>query len=165
MSLDRREAANASISAAMAILNTILYEADIRNAVVGAPLFLHTMVAFSSVFLMKVAWKWNWASLYIDQVQIQHLVTSIIDLLSKAKASENHLTYYIASGLRKMLEQLTRPAGLETSPTASSKEGIQRGGVPSSEAPFYDTGFNFFDNYGLDFDSTWGAAAPNFVEF
>ena len=111
LSLDRTETANIAISSAMATLNLVLNEPDIRTAIVGMPLFTHTMIAFSAVFLLKVAWKWNAALLNIDAHQVHDLVQNIIDFMSNSTASERHLTFHIAAGLRKMLEKLKRLEG------------------------------------------------------
>lgn len=105
------ETANIAISSAVSILNMVLNEPDIRNAIVGMPLFTHTMIAFSAVFLLKVAWKWNAALLNIDAHQVHELVQNIIDFMSNSTASERHLTFHIAAGLRKMLEKLKRLEG------------------------------------------------------
>lgn len=149
MSMDRREAANVAIASAMAILNTILYEPDIRNAIVGIPLFTHTMVAFSSVFLMKVAWKWKPASLNIDQAQIQDLIHKVVDLLSSAKASEKHLAYHIATGLKKMLMSIKQQDTLHPyeSPNRFAEQTL---GIPS-----YDTIVDTFDVQRFELDHTW----------
>jgi hypothetical protein len=85
--VERTESANISIYSAMATLKMVLNEADIRNAIVGVPLFTHTMIAFSAVFLLKVAWKWSAALLNIDVHQVHDLVQSIIDLMSNSVAS------------------------------------------------------------------------------
>lgn len=104
-SLDRKESANIAISSAMACLNMVLEEPDIRDAIVGVPIFTHTMVTFSAVFLLKVAVNWNSAYLSLDGRQVRHLVERVIELLSCVSAGEKHLTRHIARGLGKMLER------------------------------------------------------------
>ncbi|KAL1969597.1 hypothetical protein VTN77DRAFT_8150 [Rasamsonia byssochlamydoides] len=104
-SMDRKECANTAISAAMACLNMVLEEPDIRDAIVGVPIFTHTMVTFSAVFLLKVAVNWNSAYLNIDGRQVRHTVERVIELLNCVSAGERHLTRHIARGLGKMLER------------------------------------------------------------
>lgn len=41
----------------------------------------------------------------MDSYQVQHLVEKVIDLLTRVRAGERHLTRHIASGLSKMLER------------------------------------------------------------
>lgn len=104
-SMDRKESANIAISSAMACLNMVLEEPDIRDAIVGVPIFTHTMVTFSAVFLLKVAVNWNSAYLSLDGRQVRHLVERVIELLNCVSAGEKHLTRHIARGLGKMLER------------------------------------------------------------
>ena len=103
--MDRREAANIAISSAMACLNMVLEEPDIRDAIVGVPIFTHTMVTFSAVFLLKVAVNWNSAYLSIDGRQVRRLVERVIELLNCVSAGDRHLTRHIARGLGKMLDR------------------------------------------------------------
>ncbi|KAL4810023.1 transcriptional activator of proteases prtT [Aspergillus unguis] len=104
-SMDRKESANIAISSAMACLNMVLEEQDIRDAIVGVPIFTHTMVTFSAVFLLKVAVNWNSAYLSLDSGLVRSLVERVIDLLNCVSAGERHLTRHIARGLSKMLER------------------------------------------------------------
>ncbi|KAF9893102.1 hypothetical protein FE257_012513 [Aspergillus nanangensis] len=104
-SMDRKESANIAISSAMACLNMVLEEPDIRDAIVGVPIFTHTMVTFSAVFLLKVAVNWNSAYLSLDGRQARHLVERVIELMTCVSAGERHLTRHIARGLSKMLER------------------------------------------------------------
>lgn len=106
----------------MSTLAFILDEPDVRNNIIGVPLFAHTMLAFSAVFLLKMTLKWNLgmnsnhnfslagspsaartAGLYINSDAVQDLVDRVIILLKNAVASEKHLTKHIAAGLSKML--------------------------------------------------------------
>lgn len=104
-SMDRKECANTAISAAMACLNMVLEDQDVRDAIVGVPIFTHTMVTFSAVFLLKVAVNWNSAYLNIDGRQVRHTVERVIELMTCVSAGERHLTRHIARGLGKMLER------------------------------------------------------------
>ncbi|KAJ5174636.1 Transcriptional activator of proteases prtT, partial [Penicillium canariense] len=102
-SMDRKESANIAISSAMACLNMVLEEPDIRDAIVGVPIFTHTMVTFSAVFLLKVAINWNTAYLSINAGEVRRLVERVIELMNCVSAGERHLTRHIARGLGKML--------------------------------------------------------------
>lgn len=105
ISTERRECLSIAITCAETILRMVLEEPDIRNGLVGVPLYLHTMVTFGATFLLKVHQKWKRHQLGIDLGNIQNLVERVIDLLRQAKASERHLTYHIANGLGKMLDK------------------------------------------------------------
>ncbi|RAK76928.1 putative C6 transcription factor [Aspergillus fijiensis CBS 313.89] len=104
-SMDRKESANTAIASAMACLNMVLEEPDIRDEIVGVPIFTHTMITFSAVFLLKVAINWNSAYLSLDGRQVRRLVERVIELLNCVSAGERHLTRHIARGLGKMLER------------------------------------------------------------
>jgi hypothetical protein len=138
-SMDRKECANIAISSAMACLNMVLEEQDIRDAIVGVPIFTHTMVTFSAVFLLKVAVNWNSAYLGINGRQVRRLVERVIDLMNCVSAGERHLTRHIAGGLGKMLGrfdswetawQAGRHAGGSTPVREIGAAERQRGEVP-----------------------------------
>ncbi|KAL4897258.1 hypothetical protein BDV59DRAFT_87009 [Aspergillus ambiguus] len=140
-SMDRKESANIAISSAMACLNMVLEEPDIRDAIVGVPIFTHTMVTFSAVFLLKVAVNWNSAYLSLDGRQVRHLVERVIELMNCVSAGERHLTRHIARGLSKMLERFDSwetswhagvPAGAGAGPSGSGSgdAGAEEGEVP-----------------------------------
>jgi hypothetical protein len=110
LSTERKEFANMAISAAGSILTFVLEEEDMRRALVGTPLYVHTMIAFASVFLMKVATKWNRImGLNVESHYVSHLLERMIILLKNSVTSDRHLLYHIAFGLEKMLANL-RPA-------------------------------------------------------
>ncbi|KAH8593026.1 hypothetical protein B0O99DRAFT_628669 [Bisporella sp. PMI_857] len=106
LSLERRELANFAIACATSILQTVLDEPDIRNSVVGVPIYLHTMITCSAVFLLKVQHRWKGYKLGTDSELIRELVTRIIRLLLDARAGDRHLSCYIATGLHKMLDRV-----------------------------------------------------------
>jgi len=83
----------------------VLEEPDMRRAVVGVPLYLHTMITMAAVFLLKVQLQWRASQLNIDPVVILNLVERIVRLFNGAEASERHLVYHIARGLSKMLDK------------------------------------------------------------
>ena len=129
--MDRKESANIAISSAMACLNMVLEEPDIRDAIVGVPIFTHTMVTFSAVFLLKVAVNWNSAYLSLDGRQVRHLVERVIELMNCVSAGERHLTRHIARGLSKMLERFD---SWETSWHAGAAPGAGAGAGGSNGA-------------------------------
>lgn len=136
--MDRKESANIAISSAMACLNMVLEEPDVRDAIVGVPIFTHTMVTFSAVFLLKVVANWNTVYLNIDGRQVRRLVERVIDLMTCVSAGERHLTRHIARGLGKMLERFdTWENKWHASRQLSGNGGTGDGagsGAPSSSA-------------------------------
>lgn len=112
LSPQRRELANTAVNCALSILQICLEDTDLRNSLVGVPIYLHTMIAYSAVFLLKARQKSKTYNLDADSDLIFDLVTKIIDLLLHSQAGERHLSGHIAVGLKTMLERM---ASRETS--------------------------------------------------
>lgn len=155
---DRKEAANIAICSATATLDMVLHEPAIRDAIVGVPLFTHTMVAFAAVFLLKVAWMWDSSLLNIDPRQLQDLVQSVVNVMSSVAASEKHLAYYIANGLSKMLDRLKNKRTI-LMPGGASR-ALDGGALvgPSQEDLMLDS----LDVYGFDFNNLYNFGTTSF---
>ncbi|KAJ5639788.1 uncharacterized protein N7484_007650 [Penicillium longicatenatum] len=124
MSPERRKRANIAIESAIATLKVVLDERDIQLALVGVPLYLHSMITFAAVFLLKIAAKVcsngtnpggqgqnssiASAGLLVDIGYVRDLVGRIVEMMVSCsqRASERHLSHHIARGLRKMLTGL-----------------------------------------------------------
>lgn len=120
MSSERRKRANIAIESAIATLQVVLDERDIQRALVGVPLYLHSMITFAAVFLLKIAAKTcsngsnqqnnsiASAGLLVDIGYVRILVGRIVEMMVSCsqRASERHLSHHIARGLRKMLTGL-----------------------------------------------------------
>lgn len=113
MSPERKKRANLAVESAIGTLLTVLEEPDIQRGLVGVPLYLHSMITFAAVFLLKIAAKGCQgqrnsiasADLHIDVAYVRELVGRIIELMVSCskRASERHLSHHLARGLRKML--------------------------------------------------------------
>jgi hypothetical protein len=163
--MDRREAANLAISSAMAILNMLLHEPDIRGAIVGVPLFTHTMVAFCAAFLLKVAWLWDSSGLTIDPRQVQNLVKSVVDVMQNVSAGEKHLAYHIAGGLSKMLDRLENRKCKKDADKAKHLADVDGMMIPPQQPQPQDVIVDSFELYGLDFGSGWNDFGSSFDFF
>lgn len=121
MSAERKKYAEIAINSAISTLTVVLDEPDIQKSLVGVPLFLHSMITFAAVFLLKIAVKVHpscltapghqlnsiaSAGLRIDAPYVLSIVEKIVDLmvLISEQASERHVSHHIARGLRKMLD-------------------------------------------------------------
>jgi hypothetical protein len=144
MSFERRKRANIAVESAIATLQVCLDERDIQLALVGVPLYLHSMITFAAVFLLKIAAKVcsngaipgshgkrtsiASAGLHVDVSYVRVLVGRVVDLMVSCsqRASERHLSHHIARGLRKMLTGLEewekRTAGTHQSMRSTSQE-------------------------------------------
>ncbi|CAG8936223.1 unnamed protein product [Penicillium salamii] len=137
MSFERRKRANIAVESAIATLQVCLDERDIQRALVGVPLYLHSMITFAAVFLLKIAAKVcsngaipgsqgkqtsiASAGLQVDVSYVRVLVGRVVEIMVSCsqRASERHLSHHIARGLRKMLTGLEewekRAAGTQQS--------------------------------------------------
>jgi len=120
MSDQRREFANSAISNALGTLSFILEDPSIRTSLIGVPLYLHTMITCATVFLLKVHTRWKNARLNTDLPLAVSLIERVIEMLAMAKASERHLTYYIARGLSKVLHKFKKMERLFEQPTLAN---------------------------------------------
>ena len=121
----RREYANLAISCATAILQQVVTQLDIKNGLVGVPLYLHTMITYAAAFLLKVDQKWKTLRLGTDTILIRDLVEQVIELLGNVKACERHLAYHIADGLRKMLKRSTQDQAVGADSGLVDKESTE----------------------------------------
>lgn len=120
MSPERKKRANLAIDSAIATLEMVLQEPDVQRSLVGVPLYVHSMITFAAVFLLKIAAKSRSSGIPGSQVQqnsiasaelpidltfVRDLVGRTVDLMVSCsrRAGERHLSHHIARGLRKML--------------------------------------------------------------
>ncbi|KAK9235606.1 hypothetical protein V1525DRAFT_409409 [Lipomyces kononenkoae] len=146
LSTDRKEAADMAISSAIATLSMVLDEPDIRNSIIGVNLYTHAMVAFSAVFLLKIAWKWKATSLNVDQSQVYDIIDKIVSLMSGSLASDKHITFHIAKGLHRMLNHLRSREG---NATHLDDRGVKE--CVDEEEDMSTLAFGFFDQSWNDF--------------
>lgn len=118
----------------MSILRLLISEPDIRNGLVGVPLYLHTMITYAAAFLLKVEQKWKSLRLGTDSILIRQLVEQIIVLLKGVKACERHLAYHIANGLSRMLDRSSGEVQMSVSDKATNMGHTNAGNT----IPLYD---------------------------
>ncbi|KAF4826657.1 Transcriptional activator of proteases prtT [Colletotrichum tropicale] len=174
LSTERKEFANLAVSAAVSIITFVLEEDDMRRALVGTPLYVHTMIAFASVFLMKVATRWNSVmGLKVEEEYVARLLGKMIGVLKSAVTSDRHVLKHIATGLEKMLErmeesrrrrqnsenvgavrgQMDAPAGIGM----MSSFGSQQYGVGYEVSPNASRGVDAFSRPSVDASGLMGA--------
>lgn len=121
LSAARKRHAEVAIDSAIATLVNVLDVPAIQDSLVGTQLFLHSMITFSAVFLLKILVKVHpncvlgpnsqhnslaAAGLKIDIPYVLDVIEKIVNIMISAseKASERHVSHHIARGLSKMLE-------------------------------------------------------------
>lgn len=115
---NRREAANAAITAAINTLRLVIEESDIQRALVGVPIFTHSIIAICASFLIKVVVVFGAQDSSLNQNLSNHglnlytadvlkLVQDLIDVFAvmAEKVSHRHLACDIVVGLRDLLKQ------------------------------------------------------------
>lgn len=152
--MERIEAANVAIFSATAAISLLLREPDLRQGVVGMPLFKHTMITFSAVFLLKVAWKWS-DFVNIDPAQVLGLVQEVVNLMKSVTVSRRHLVYHITNGLAESIEKFRK----RMPPVASRPDLFPPNDIPpphsqlTPDAQSADVFPDFIIGDGLDFDA------------
>lgn len=102
----RREHANIAMNSAFSVLSVVLENSDIRNSLVGVPLYVTTMIAFAAVFLLKVTARWRgigFSPMSTEKVWDQ--VGRVITMLKEKRAGEQHIIHHVAVGLEKMFRK------------------------------------------------------------
>lgn len=100
-----------AIESAHRILEFVLGEPDLRRSLVGVPLYLHAMIAFAVVFLIKMSAIWESIGVSIDpQTRTRPLLEGIITTMQECKAGAHHILYKMATGFERMLRRSSEPA-------------------------------------------------------
>ena len=95
-----------AIESAHRILQIVLEEPDIKQSLVGVPLYLHSMIAFATVFLIKMSSRWKALGVGIDpETQTRPLIQGIITTMRDCKAGSNHILYSMATGFERLLRR------------------------------------------------------------
>ena len=148
-----------AVEAAHAILQQFLDEPHHREEIIGMPLYLHSMIAFAVVFLMKLSNRWHSIGISIDASQRTiPLLENVIKMLHDCKAGANHMVYAMGKGFDRMLRQLKRNNRIDVQqqspidvmhwhsgnntarqqPSAMSNSKLLNAGSAGSEAQFFD---------------------------
>ncbi|KAK4937648.1 hypothetical protein LTR10_021794 [Elasticomyces elasticus] len=99
-----RPLASQAINSAHQILIIVLDEPSIRDSMVGVPLYLHTVIAFAVVFLIKMSSRWAGIGVTIDpEEKTKPLVEGVISLFRSCQAGRNHILYAMADGFERLL--------------------------------------------------------------
>lgn len=95
-----------AIEAAHLLLEHFIKEPGYREGIVGMPLYMHSMIAFAVVFLMKMSRRWQKIGITIDPVhRTRPLIQGIIKLLRGCKAGSGHMVFSMANGFERMMKQ------------------------------------------------------------
>jgi hypothetical protein len=169
MSSEMEEFANTTVLSAISILRIIVSDSEIQSHLNGLPLYFDTMIAFTVVFLLKIATR-DSGNVRIDRHEVLSLVGQLNDVLKSLKPSfhRRHLLFSIATSIEKLLDRCLQPANQETllrpsahtHPGSETLEKVQDWMMSPSET-FFINNYDFLGGQNLlnsfDFDlSTFG---------
>ncbi len=149
-----RPLASEAITSAHKILMTVLEEPSIRNSMVGVPLYLHTVIAFAVVFLIKMSSRWAGIGVTIDpEEQTKPLIEGVINLFRGCQVGKGHILYAMADGFERLLR---RNLGGNGQPGLGKAEVNVYGQTPAGRASSRPGGENVTS-------FTHPAAAPSYA--
>lgn len=99
------ETASSAVTGATHIVHLLLEQETLQKALAGVPHYVHGMVAFACMFLLRVATKHS-AQLLPDISSLATMITSLAQQFKMAQVSSDHLMHRMAEGLDKMAEIL-----------------------------------------------------------
>ena len=95
-----QESAVAAVTAATAVVEMLLTDHDVTEALNGIPHYIHSMIAFACVFLLRVAAQHP--GQYIDDARVLAMTGQVVQQLRSTLVSKYHLVHLMADGLEKM---------------------------------------------------------------
>ncbi|KAJ9630147.1 hypothetical protein H2204_008652 [Knufia peltigerae] len=127
-----------AIESAHQILEIVLGEPDLRRALVGVPLYLHAMIAFAVVFLIKMSAVWDVIGVSTDaHARTKPLIRGTIATLRECKAGNNHILYKMATGFQRLMERNPNDNSLgggSTTTTTTTNKNLDLNRTSSFEA-------------------------------
>ena len=147
------DSAAAAVSAATSTVEMLLSDHDIRASLVGIPHYLHSMIAFACVFLLKVTAQHNGTN--IDGKVVYDLTAKAVEQFRATPVGKWHLVHMMAEGLEKLIASKTdhRPEDQTAVPTDH---------VPQTPSTTALNGFYEDDPMGSGFDD-FGFGNPSFL--
>ncbi|KAF2816273.1 uncharacterized protein BDZ99DRAFT_484929 [Mytilinidion resinicola] len=128
------EIANAAVVSAKSILRTIIHHQSVQSHLHGLPLYFDTMIAFTVVFLLKVATKFSRSDM-----------ASVLRRAA-AKMHRQHLLRFIAEGVDKLLQRCEGGPSAIPQTAISDAYMLQDSQAHTGHMETPDGGFNWIDN-------------------
>lgn len=119
-SVQVKEYAEMAVSSAREVLQLVLDRDDLRNGLVGMPIYFHGMINFAAVFLLKIARSTFLGLTSIATFDVVSLVQRVIDELQGRCAGRQHLVYRLSNGLEGMMKKMGLSAANSRVPETSS---------------------------------------------
>ncbi|KAF2180420.1 hypothetical protein K469DRAFT_278788 [Zopfia rhizophila CBS 207.26] len=173
-----QDSAIAAVSAAHSVIEMLLTDYDVREGLVGIPHYIHSMVAFACVFLLKIAAQHT--GQFIEDAVVIDLTSKAVQQFRSTPVGKYHLVHLMADGLEKMAASKIKspsaiphpplPNGVDpalhymnnpntsTMPPITNGNGIYGGSIMTNgfedDTNFSTTPFLHFDSGDIDFNFT-----------
>ncbi|KAF2017494.1 hypothetical protein BU24DRAFT_344912 [Aaosphaeria arxii CBS 175.79] len=128
-----QDSAIAAVAAATSIVEMLLTDFDIREALVGIPHYIHSMIAFACVFLLKIAAQHS--GQYIEDARVLDMSNKVVQQFRSTAVGKWHLVHLMADGLEKMtLSKIKSPPVFHNPPVSNGMDqtGMQYVNEPST---------------------------------
>jgi hypothetical protein len=144
----------------------VLTDDDIRSGLVGIPHYIHSMIAFACVFLLKTAAQYS--GQYIEDAVVFDLTTRAVEQFRATPVGKWHLVHLMAEGLEKMLAKKTATPTAASMPQISAPPTMHHGHQINHNLPSIANGDSLFDdgmNGATHFDDTFNFGTSSFLNF
>ncbi|OAA63765.1 Transcription factor [Niveomyces insectorum RCEF 264] len=100
------DSATAAVTAATAIINLLITDPEMPQTLAGMPAYMHSMTAFASMFLAKLAMKPPPADTLVHRTVIINLTARLVHLYRSTSVGRWHLVNLMADGLERIVETM-----------------------------------------------------------
>ncbi|KAF2033092.1 hypothetical protein EK21DRAFT_109229 [Setomelanomma holmii] len=157
----------AAVTSATSVIEIVLTDDTIRTSLAGLPHYIHSMIAFACVFLLKITSQYP--GQYIQDAVVVDLAKRAVQQFRVTPVGKWHLVHLMAEGLERLLKKKAATTASETAEASVSKNPTQNvsfapqvnGDTPlSTESPIiFGDGMN-----GVSFEDTFNFSA-SFLNF
>ena len=112
LSRDLENIAANAITTALSILQMLIDSDELRAYLVGIPHYFHTMFAFASVFLLKVATRYK-QHVRVDLNVVFGTSKKVLEIFQNCPCANQHLVHRIAQGLKEMIDRCEKQIAAE----------------------------------------------------
>lgn len=158
-----REAASGAIAAATNIIELVLQDPDVAASLRGMPTYVHAMVCFACVFLLKLAAKRQDG--LVEAGLVSDLAGRLVAKFRSIQAGKWHLAHLMADGLERSAASLLGDSGSSLAEGLDSGAGRGLGkagpGTMMGESGPVDTPGMTFGLYADPSDSSYQGPVPS----
>lgn len=138
-----REAASGAIAAATNIIEVVLQDPDISASLRGMPTYVHAMVCFACVFLLKLAAKRQDG--LVEAGLVSDLANRLVAQFRSIQAGKWHLAHLMADGLEKSAASLLgdSASSIAEGLDSGAGSGLGKGSMMGDSGPEDTSGMAF----------------------